>query len=396
MKSCNFLTYNVFISLVTLNLFCLDYSYANTCGHQSLKTQSEVDAFYDSGCDSIIGNLVIGDCFSCASDISNLFGLGNLKYVEGSVLIYYTQLGTLIGLDNLIEITGSLRIYGNSNLNELNGLYGLQKTGSYIQIYDNPNLSILQGLNNLKETSDLDIYSNATLFQINDLDNLERVSGLMDIENNPGLSSISIPKLSHIGGRLSISGNQNLSSVSLPKIKLIGGELKVVGNLLFDDCCFIIPWKERNVIYGSLTISSNGGGCASIFDVYTTCDAADSDRDGITNSLDNCENVFNPGQEDFDGDGVGNPCDNCPKVSNPSQEDSNNNFIGNDCEIIELGKLGINTNLPSTGLELLASDLFLNDPKRGLILKNFNGACFRLYLDENGQLMTKSITCPDE
>jgi FtsP/CotA-like multicopper oxidase with cupredoxin domain len=36
---------------------------------------------------------------------------------------------------------------------------------------------------------------------------------------------------------------------------------------------------------------------------------ADSDNDGVGNSVDNCPDVFNPGQEDFDGDGAGDACD---------------------------------------------------------------------------------------
>jgi hypothetical protein len=47
----------------------------------------------------------------------------------------------------------------------------------------------------------------------------------------------------------------------------------------------------------------------SISHVWPVRSAADSDRDGIDDTLDNCVDTFNPGQLDADNDGVGNVCD---------------------------------------------------------------------------------------
>ena len=43
--------------------------------------------------------------------------------------------------------------------------------------------------------------------------------------------------------------------------------------------------------------------------VISTEAEADSDGDGIVDTVDNCPTIANPGQEDFDGDGVGDVCD---------------------------------------------------------------------------------------
>lgn len=59
----------------------------------------------------------------------------------------------------------------------------------------------------------------------------------------------------------------------------------------------------------------------------------DMDSDGITNYVDNCPGIYNPGQEDADGDGVGDVCDNCPDNANPGQEDADANGVGDACDV---------------------------------------------------------------
>ncbi len=64
----------------------------------------------------------------------------------------------------------------------------------------------------------------------------------------------------------------------------------------------------------------------------TSCPANDPDTDCLTNAVDNCDNDYNPLQDDMDLDGVGDECDNCPTKANPGQEDANGMCGGDACE----------------------------------------------------------------
>ena len=73
----------------------------------------------------------------------------------------------------------------------------------------------------------------------------------------------------------------------------------------------------------------------------------DEDSDGISDGLDNCLGVANPGQEDTDSNGTGDACndhedrdgdnwandiDNCPYDANPDQSGTNGNSFGDACD----------------------------------------------------------------
>ena len=51
--------------------------------------------------------------------------------------------------------------------------------------------------------------------------------------------------------------------------------------------------------------------------VPVVLDTSDTDGDGVGDSLDNCPDTANPGQEDSDGDGIGDACDTTEADTTP-------------------------------------------------------------------------------
>jgi M6 family metalloprotease-like protein len=65
---------------------------------------------------------------------------------------------------------------------------------------------------------------------------------------------------------------------------------------------------------------------------YVSAPVIDNDGDGVDDGIDNCLDVYNPGQENDDGDEFGNACDNCPYVDNPGQANSDGDGFGDACD----------------------------------------------------------------
>ena len=124
-----------------------------------------------------------------------------------------------------------------------------------------------------------------------------------------------------------------------------------IGRFVHDGCdASVLLFFQGNATYnqgigtGALFAWVGGNGSGPPF-VFPLPECVDTDSDGVPDPFDNCQAVWNPGQEDCDGNGVGDVCDadadgdgvsdcvdNCVVVFNPDQEDCDGDGIGNLCE----------------------------------------------------------------
>jgi len=58
------------------------------------------------------------------------------------------------------------------------------------------------------------------------------------------------------------------------------------------------------------------------------------------------------------------------------------------------GKIGIGTSAPGSQLQVKGGDVYLEDIGTGVIIKSPDGSCWRITVDDSGNLSTASITCP--
>lgn len=56
--------------------------------------------------------------------------------------------------------------------------------------------------------------------------------------------------------------------------------------------------------------------------------------------------------------------------------------------------LGFGTETPKAKIEVANGDVYLSDPSKGIILKSPNGNCWRVTVDNSGNLVRTQITCP--
>jgi len=277
-----------------------------------LNTQAEVDAFFPGT--TYNGTIKIGRTGSNPpSDITNLFNLSTLEYLNGSLLIYSNPiLDNLDGLSNLLEIEVNLSIQNVHNLSHLNGLGNLQFVNNDIFIRSNNSLSDFSGLNNvisigkslnirdshglinldgfsnLESVSFISIQYNNSLMDISGFDKIERANVLSVSNNNALIGLRGFPKLTSIGTIIRIQENdklvnlqgiQNVRSTNnlnitnnkalqhldhFSNLLYVQSDINIENNENLTDCCGIQELlSDEYGVGGIVTIADNPSECSS-------------------------------------------------------------------------------------------------------------------------------------
>ena len=164
-------------------------------------------------------------------ELVDLEGLNGLSSVQASLELAYwdavtgpvgnPQLQNLSGLQNISNINGYLVIAGCNSLVDLSGLESLTTVGGVISIYGNETLGSLSGLDNLSSVgSGIYIgtpfgYGNPTLTSLDGLQGLHIISGYLEIRYNDALLTLTgLEGLETTGGNLFIGHNNSLYSLN--------------------------------------------------------------------------------------------------------------------------------------------------------------------------------------
>lgn len=339
--------------------------------------------------------------FTNMYNLDSITGFDSLEYCYAMNFNYNAELKYIKNLSKLDSLgTLSIEISNLENLNFINNvryLNGitigdcplLRSTSSFPNLM-NANtiyLSHVPKLNNFGFTAAQSlgvvyVILNDSLTTFGDLPSVRKIRDLY-LQNCKGLTGIvNMPQLTAIIGELNLSYNPLISDISgLNQLQFINS-VNLDHNPQLNTCCIFADLQNIGRLNSGLVLENNGSECSDVVQLLTeTCGDPDYDARGVS---DNCDLRYNPGQADSDSDGIGDVCDNCLMIANNNQLDSDGDGIGDVCD----------TTASAPKVEAQQADVYISDNKRGVIMKTMAGSCYRIRIDESGNLYSMLINCP--
>jgi hypothetical protein len=220
-----------------------------TCeGDIYLTSQDDINTFAQSGCQKIIGSLIIQDEWDgpdSVADIFNLLPLSNLKEVTGYINISSNNnIDNLNGLQNIERVGQSMVISGNQGLVEINGFNNLRSVNGEFLIEFHENLNRIDGFNNLIYNTDIEggasgfgltIQFNPGLIEISGFNQLQATTGWFAIRDNISLTTINgFSNLQEVGYDFYVVTNPLSDINAFSNLEHVGGNFSLWGTNLTD------------------------------------------------------------------------------------------------------------------------------------------------------------------
>lgn len=203
--------------------YLLNRADISQCGDVTLDSQSEIDAFGESGINVIEGNLTIGS--DEGEIITDLSPLSTIKEVKGTVIILNSFEGNdLTGLDRMRSMgglqIGTVEKPSSSPIEVVTIHKATEITGDIEIVNNNTSMVIAEKL----ETVGGSISVTSSSLQSIQLETLSTVAGDLKINgiNKAGITNFMLPLLTSVVGEISVRLCPNLTTFIFPKLQKTG------------------------------------------------------------------------------------------------------------------------------------------------------------------------------
>lgn len=322
--------------------------------------------------------------------------INNLEVIGGDLIFINRQADTVIIFNKLRNIQGRFRFQYFPDVKHFKSFDQLESVGDNVEI-NSPGRALIS-LDCIKSISNVNgsIQFSGSISDYGGFENLTTIHDFLLIENNNIIQNIiGFNHLNSIQNALILSNNKLLVEITGFQNLLSVGSLQIYNNGFLSsivglDHPMVINQNYGNSIYQNPFLSTCNveSICNKLFQSVGEFDVYNNgiNCQSVQQILSQCGTFY-----DQDGDGVQDSSDNCPTIPNPQQTDLNFNGIGDACE--EFQKVGINIDTPKKELHISNGDIFIDNPEKGIIFKDYNGNCWRTKVT-SGQFNIIQVDCP--